>query len=155
MMPWRITSLLILLLVSTPFGPGHTASADSQAVADPLYSGLPPQEPDSARLGIQDPAEIAMQVSIKRKTLRCDELEGHVEILQHEGTHLESYACFGVDRPGALTELVVGQGVERHYYRITFDYSRPAGTVTYTIKRMAGAGIISSQRVVLDLRLTS
>ena len=153
-MAWRTTCLFIFLLVSAAFGPGHGVAGDSAGVADPLFQGLPAPEPDSARLGVQDASDIAMHVSIKRKTLRCDDLEGRVEILQHEGTHLESYACFGVDRPSALTELVVGQGAERHYYRITFDHSRPAQTVTYTIRRVAGAGIISSQQVVLDLKPT-
>jgi len=146
-----LTAVPLLLVLASGLGQGRGSASDSQ-IADPLYVGLPPQQPNSVRLGVQETADIAMRVSIKRQTLRCDDLEGHVQVVQAGLNGLESYACFGVERPSALTQLVVGQGAARHYYRITFEYARPAETVTYTIRRVAGAGIIESQQVVVDVK---
>jgi len=131
---------------------GDARATDSQVASDSLYEGLPPQEPNSVRLGVQDPAEVNVQVSIKRKTMRCDDLEAHVEVFQSGTTRVDSYACFGVDRPDTLTELVVGHGAVRHYYRITFAYAHAEQTVAYGIRRVAGTGVIESQRVVVDVR---
>ena len=147
----RTGVLLCVLAISPLLGLGHSSASDSQAAVASLYEGLPPQEPNSVRLGVQDSADITVQVSIKRKTMRCDDLEGHVEVLQSGTTRVDSYACFGVERPGALTELVVGHGAARHYYRITFAYARASETVTYAIRRVAGTGIIESQQVVVDV----
>jgi hypothetical protein len=84
--------------------------------------------------------------------MRCDDLEAHVEVLQSATTQTESHACFGVERPEALTELVVGHGAGRHYYRISFAYSQGNQTVAYAIRRVEGTGVIESQQVVVDVK---
>jgi len=145
------TVLLGVLVVSGLWSLGDIVAADSQAPANPLFEGLPAQEPGAVRLGVIDSADVTLQVSIKRKTMRCDELEGYVEVLQAESTRVTSHDCFGSDHPGALTELVVGQGGARHYYTIRFEYSRAERTVTYSIRRAAGSDLIELQRVVVDL----
>jgi hypothetical protein len=152
----RLTSMLGGSLAICAFcALGPTSASDPQAVPDGLYEGLPPQELNSVRLGVQDPSEVRVQVSIRRKTMRCDDLEAHVEVLQSETTRVDSHACFGVERPDALTELVVGHGAGRHYYRITFAYSQADQTVAYAIRRVAGTGVIESQQVVVDVRPAS
>ncbi len=144
-----------LLACSALLALGDARATDSQVASDSLYEGLPPQEPNSVRLGVQDPVDVDVQVSIKRRTMRCDDLEAHVEVLQSQAKRADSYACFGVERPDALTELVVGHGVGRHYYRITFAYSRAEQTVAYGIRRVAGTGVIESQRIVVDVKPAS
>lgn len=154
----KLTTVLsggLVVLALCALGPA--GASEPQAVPDPtgMYEGLPAQEPNTARLGIQDPADVQMRVSIRRKTMRCDDLEAHVQVLQTGDTRAESYACFGVERPEALTELVVGHGVGRHYYRIVFEYSGADHTVAYVIRRVAGAGVIESQRVVVEVGRSS
>jgi hypothetical protein len=147
--------MLAVLVVLTCCGLGHAGAGEPQTGATWLYEGLPPQEAGSARLGLQDSAEVRVQVSIKRKTMRCDDLEAHVDVLQSGGTRADSYACLGVERPDALTELIVGYGAGRHYYKITFAYSQTSQTVAYAIRRVAGTGVIDSQEVVVDVRPAS
>jgi len=150
------TSVLFSVLAVCAFcALGYAGAGDPQVVPDRLYEGLPSQEPNSVRLGVQDPADIRVQVSIKRKTMRCDDLEAHVEVLQSGAARVESHACFGVERPDTLTELVIGHGAERHYYRITFAYSQANQAVAYAIRRVAGTGVIESQQVVVDVRPAS
>jgi hypothetical protein len=152
MMARSLDILLVVLVVSALSGVGDSGAGDSQVPADHLYEGMPPQEDGSARLGLREAAEVTVQVSIKRKTMRCDDLEAHVEVLQSGTSKAESYACLGVVRPAALTELVVGHGAaERNHYRITFAYAQANKTVTYAIRRVAGAGVIGSQQVVVDV----
>ena len=147
----RTTMLLTALACGVFVALGDAGASDPQVASDYLYRGLPPQEPNSVRLGVQEPADVDVEVSIKRQTMRCDELEAHVVVLQSGGTRAESFACFGVGRPSAITELVVGHDAARHHYRITFAYSHAEHTVAYGIRRLAGAGVVESQRVVVDV----
>jgi hypothetical protein len=147
----RTIALLGTVAASALCALGDVAAAGSQAPVDPLYQGLPASEPGAVRLGVRDRADVTLQVSVKRKTMRCDEFEASLEVLQAGRTHATSHDCIGSDNRGALTELVVGQGVARHYYRITFEYSPAERTVTYSIQRAAGSDLIESQRVVVDL----
>jgi hypothetical protein len=135
------------LPLGSAIGRGQTITPDPTG----MFAGLPPQAPDAVRLGVIAATDIQVHVTIRPKTMRCDDLEAHVQILQNGATHTESYACFGVQHPNALTELVVGRGPGRHYYTIAFDYSKPNHSVTYTVRRIAGVGIIESQTIVVDV----
>jgi hypothetical protein len=150
----KLTTLLgggLVVMALCALGPA--SASEPQAVPDPtgMYEGLPAQEPNAVRLGVHDASDVQMQVSIRRKTMRCDDLEAHVEVLQAGDTRVESYACFGVERSEAITELVIGHGAGRHHYRIAFEYSSPSQTVAYVVRRVAGAGVIESQRVVVEV----
>jgi hypothetical protein len=147
----RPTALLGTVAALALCALGDVTAAGAQAPVDPLYEGLPAAESGAVRLGVVDRADVTLQVSVKRKTMRCDDLEAAVEVLQAGSTRVASHDCFGSDRRGAITELVVGKGVARHYYRITFEYSPAERTVTYSIRRASGNDLIESQRVVVDV----
>jgi hypothetical protein len=88
------------LPLGSAIGRGQTITPDPTG----MFAGLPPQAPDAVRLGVIAATDIQVHVTIRPKTMRCDDLEAHVQILQNGATHTESYACFGVQHPNALTE---------------------------------------------------
>ena len=69
-----------------------------------LFEGLPPQERGSARLGLQDATDVTVDVSIRRKTMACDDLEALVQVRQAGTTRAESRACIGREQPAARTD---------------------------------------------------
>ena len=130
---------------------GLATAGDSQPPPQWLFTGLPPQEPGSARLGLQDAADIRVDVSIRRKTMACDELEAVVHVVQGGATHAESRGCLGADKLETRTDLVLGYGQSRQFFELGFSYSPTEQTVTYSITRVAGSGVIESQRVSVDV----
>ena len=152
----RLTRRLVGLSVFSVLASLTAADARGPQVAsDAGLRELPVQEPGSVRLGLQDASDVQVQVSIRQQTMRCDELEAHVQVLQASDTKAESYACFGVEHPTAVTELFLGHDAQRHQYRIVFEYAKTDQSVAYTIRRVAGAGIIESQRVVVTVAAAS
>jgi hypothetical protein len=130
---------------------GLANAGNPQQESSRHFEGLPAQDPGSARLGIQDAHDVQVEVSIRRKTMACNSLEALVQVRQGGATHAESRACFGEQRP-ARTDVVVGQGAQRQFYKIAFEYSPAEQTVAYSIRRVLGADVIESQRVVVDVR---
>lgn len=121
--------------------PGQSASVGA----------LPQQMANSARLRTTATSMVDLAVSIRRSTMRCDELEAHVELNEGSGK-AESYQCFGPTRATAITELVLGQGSDApRLFRIDFEYLASENAVAYTIRQMVGTGAIAAQRVVVDL----
>ena len=66
----RTNVLLGTLVVLALCALGDADVSGFQVPVDPLYQGLPPQEPNSVRLGVQDPVDVSVQVSIK-KLMMC------------------------------------------------------------------------------------
>jgi hypothetical protein len=92
-----------------------------------------------------------LEVSVLRGSEACDDLRAVVQVLQDGAGKTESQACLDDQNRQARTELVIGQGPSQQFYKVLFEYIPKQRTVSYTIRRLSGTGIIESQRVILDL----